>query len=518
MKKNRREFLQLASAFTLTGSGIAWLAACGRPGADQAAAAAVSELVGYDAMGLAELVRRGEVTPLELVEDTLRRIDAVNPRIHAVLPDLFDVEIARRRAATNLGDGPLSGVPVLLKNLIAYRDARVTSGSRMIARAIELSGKPVDDHNHPLVDAMERAGMIITGLTNSPEFGLIDSTEPILHGASRNPWNLERTTGGSSGGTGAALAAGIVPLAHGNDGGGSIRIPASHCGVFGLKPTRAREAGNLAEGNMAMLAISSNLCLSRTVRDTAAFLAAVERTDNPVLLPVGMVASPSSERRRIALLLTSLAGKAPEPEVETGALAAGRLCEELGHEVVPIDLPVDGPTFIDAFIGLWATSAVELEKQVAEQLGADAHAEDFLEPWTLGLAELAKSRGVEQCVLTAMHVFGETNRKLDAVLQEYDVILSPTLRTPPFLIGDHSPTADFATVLPRVLDVVGYTPLHNAAGTPAMSMPLHWTADGLPVGVQFAAAQGRERLLLELAYEIEEARPWKDRRPPVFAS
>ncbi|HVS61912.1 MAG TPA: amidase family protein [Thermoanaerobaculia bacterium] len=517
MRTNRRDFLRLASRLTLSGPALAWLGACS-PRPQAAAVAAGSELAGFDGVALAELVRKGEVTPLELLDDALRRIDAVNPQIAAVLPDLFDVEIARVRAAGPRGTGPLSGVPVLLKNLIPYKDARITSGSRLEARRIEQLGRPVDEQNHELVDAMQRTGMIIAGITNSPEFGLIDSTEPVLHGPTRNPWSLEHTTGGSSGGSAAAVAAGVVPLAHANDGGGSIRIPASHCGLFGLKPTRAREAGNVAAGDGAILAISSNLCVSRSVRDSAAFLASVERSDNPELPPVGFVTGPSKERRRIAVVLHSLEGTAPEPEVETGALAAARLCEELGHRVETVEPPFDGPAFIDAFIGFWAGGAAQIVDSVPELLGPEASPESYLEPWTLGLAELANSRGVEQCVLTALQVFSEVARAVDGLFESHDLLLSPTLRTPPFRIGDHDPTVDFDTLLPRVIDVVGYTPIHNAVGTPAMSMPLHWTESGLPVGVQIAAARGGERTLFELAYELEEARPWRDRRPPVSAT
>jgi amidase len=516
MRTNRRDFLRFASGLALSGSSLPWLAGCVGKTATSSPTG-LGELAGYDGVGLAELVKRGEVTPLELVDDALRRIEAVNGQIHAVLADLFDVERARARARGPLGEGPLSGVPVLLKNLIRYRDARITSGSRLFARRIEQRGGPLDDENDALVDAMERAGMIISGITNSPEFGLIDSTEPVLHGPSRNPWSLDHTTGGSSGGSAAAVAAGVVPVGHGNDGGGSIRIPASHCGLFGLKPTRAREAGNVAAGEGAILAIASNLCLSRTVRDTAAFLASVERTDNPELPPVGFVAGPSTERRSIGLVLRSLEDKPPEPEVETAVLAAAQLCEELGHRVEQVELGFDGAAFIDAFIGFWASGAAQIVDSVPELVGAEARPEDYLEPWTLGLAELAKSRGVEQCVVNAIQVFGEVARAVDALLGRHDLLLSPTLRTPPFRIGDHDPTVDFDVLMPRVLDVVGYTPVHNAVGTPAMSVPLHWTAAGLPVGVQLAAARGRERTLLEIAYELEEARPWRDRRPPVVA-
>src|SRR5580704_12438035 len=223
-----------------------------------------SQLVQYDALGVAELIRKKEITALEAIEDVLRRVEHVNPRINAVLTANFDFKKALARAKSIGGDGMFTGTPVMLKNLVAYTGARIDGGSRMEARRIEAVGIYVKETS-PLVDAMERSGMIVTGITNAPEFGLIDTTEPLLHGPTRNPWDVSRTAGGSSGGSAAAIAAGIVPLAHGNDGGGSIRIPSTQCGVFGLKPTRGRELGNspgARGGNNFDLNISSSLCLS----------------------------------------------------------------------------------------------------------------------------------------------------------------------------------------------------------------------------------------------------------------
>jgi amidase len=401
----------------------------------------------------------------------------------------------------------------MLKNLIAYRAARIDFGSRLYARAYARGTAPRSESS-ALADAIETAGMIVTGITNSAELGLIDSTEPVLHGATHNPWNSGYTAGGSSGGSAVVVAARIVPLAHGNDGAGSIRIPAAHCGVFGLKPSRGREAGS--GPSTALLNISSELCLSRTVRDTAAFLSAVEKRDDSDLSPVGFVAGPSGRRLRIASVTNSLQGERPHPEVERAVRSAGALCEELGHAVEETVLPVDGTEFMDAFIGLWATTTLHLESLVTEWLGTSADAADVLEPWTMGLIALAKERGREACILRAMQAFQKVNAQMEALFRRYDILLSPVVRVPPFPLGLRAPTQDFDVLMKAVLADVAYTPLQNATGMPGMSVPLHWTADGLPVGIQFSAWQGQERLLLELAYALEEARPWSDRVPSGF--
>lgn len=289
MSQTRRTFLKQSAAFSLLLS---------HPALAAQAKKHFSRLASYDALGLAELIRTKQVSALELVDEVIRRVERVNPKINAVLTKNLDFEMVRDRARKSQLEGMFAGVPVMLKNLQQYKDANIDSGSRLFAQAIAKRGNPTK-LNSPLIDAMERSGMLITGITNAPELGLIDTTEPLLHGPTRNPWNLSHTAGGSSGGTAAAIAAGIVPFAHGNDGGGSIRIPACQCGVFGLKPTRSRELGS--GGGMGVLNIASNLCLSRSVRDTAAFLSVVENKKNPNLPSVGFISGPSKKRLRIAL-------------------------------------------------------------------------------------------------------------------------------------------------------------------------------------------------------------------------
>jgi len=515
MDHARRDFLKKSAIFTLATAG-------GSPLSEYAAAQVkpkLPELANYDALGLAELIRKKQISPLELLDDVIVRVERINPKINAVLTKLFDVEKARERAKQGIGDGPFAGVPVMLKNLTQYKDARIDAGSRLFARYIEKKGNPFRT-NSPLIDAMERSGMIVAGITSSPELGLLDTTEPMLYGATRNPWSADRTAGGSSGGSAAAVAAGIVSLAHGTDAGGSIRIPACQCGVFGLKPTREREVGSDHAWSLGMeaLNIASELCLSRSVRDTAAFLNVVEKKDNQNLPPVGFISGPSKKRLKVALLLDTFQGKKPHPEVEKAVRASAQLCDELGHKVEEAKLDINGPEFIDTFLGLFASFTMQYEARIELLLGKENRSEDSLEPWTLGLIAMAKSRGgVQPCSQRAIKVFAEASAAVEKLFKTYDVILSPVMRVPPYKIGWHSPALDFDTLLARLLDELGYTPLHNAVGMPAMSVPLYWTRDGLPVGSQFAAWRGGEATLLGLGYELEEARPWAKKHPPIFA-
>ncbi|WP_456425815.1 amidase family protein [Rhodocaloribacter sp.] len=516
MHYSRRDFLKHVTALSIAAPTSLLTLSCRSraPGSSERSTTgpATSLLFEHDGVGLAELIRTRQITPTELVEEVLRQIEALDPSINAVVPALFDPELARNRAEQALGQGLLAGVPVMLKNLTDYRAARIDFGSRLYARAYARGAGPRPESS-AIADAIEDAGMIVTGITNSAELGLLDTTEPILHGATCNPWNCEYTAGGSSGGSAAVVAARIVPLAHGNDGAGSIRIPAAHCGVFGLKPSRGREVGS---GNATgILNLSSELCLSRSVRDTAAFLSVVENRGASDLPPVGFVEGPSARRLRIAVVTKSLQGAAPDPEVERGVGSAAELCEELGHTVEETTLPVDGGGFMDAFIGLWATTTLRLEALVAEWLGKGTDPADVLEPWTVGLIALAEARGRETCLLRAMEAFATANARMEALFDDYDVLLSPVLRVPPFRLGVLDPTQEFGVLMEHFMDDVGYTPLQNATGMPGMSVPLHWTTDGLPVGIQFSAWRGHERTLLELAYELEQARPWSGRIPAI---
>lgn len=472
-----------------------------------------SELASYDATALAELVSQKQITPLELVDDVLRRIDQINPQLNAVLPDLFDTSLARARAEGPLGSSALSGVPLLIKNIVQYKDANIDFGSRLNKLSNSKNGRPFKT-NSPFMNAVEQAGMIVTGVTNASEFGLIDSTESLAWGAAHNPWNPAFTTGGSSGGSAAAVAAGIVPLAHASDGGGSIRIPASQCGVFGMKLTRRRELKSFTEGGFALdlMGIYAEFCVSRTVRDSAAFLNLVERKDKA---SVGMVSGPSDKRLKIALVLEGSNGMMPSPEVEESVRATAKLCDSMKHEVEEIKLPINTEPLTDAFLGYWAAATMSLDADIKKLLGEDVTRAEVLEPWTIGLMEIGRKRGLGKIMADVKKAFDEASKQCKTFFDSYDVILSPVLRHPPFQLGTNAPTLPFDQVMEQTLDRVAYTPLNNACGTPGMSVPLGWTKGGLPIGSHFSAWRGGDAMLLALAYELELASPWKNRKPPI---
>lgn len=461
--------------------------------------------VKLDATAQAQLVRKGEVTPLELVDAAIRRIEALNPKLNAFVTTCFDR--AREQAKGTLPDGPFRGVPYAIKDISEYEGTRCTFGSRLFADNIST-------RNDGIVQSALNAGLIPLGKTNTPEFGLLATTESLLLGPAHNPWNLERSTGGSSGGAAAAVASGMLPFAQASDGGGSIRNPASCCGVFGLKPSRGRiyDTRTQPPGDIAVA-----FAVSRSVRDSARLFAASEHTGpySP-LLPVGEVREPSRRRLKIALSTRSGTGVSAHPEVVGAIEKTAKLCEELGHTVVLADHPIDGEEFIDNFLALWAAGPTWLEKYAwiigLRQLRL-ASADDVLEPWTLGLAEWLRQRdagAVERAVAYCKTV----GRAYDAFFQTYDVQLLPVLQQPPIELGEQAPNVPFDTLLERVVGYSSFTPPYNAAGAPAMSVPLFMSSDGLPIGSQFGARVGDERTLFELAYELEQAQPWADRLPP----
>ena len=321
---------------------------------------------------------------------------------------------------------------------------------------------------------------------------------------------MTRSTGGSSGGAAAAVAAGIVPLAEASDGGGSIRIPASCCGVFGLEPSRGRmlaDAGAESPGD-----IDVHHCVSRSVRDSALLLSLTERSDAEAPFPaVGYVSGPSPRRLRIALSTRSQLGEEPDLEVRAATEAAARLCARLGHAVFEASPDLSGDAFAEHFLTLWAHGPAQLIEQLQRhESGPERVA--LLEPWTLGLAEefARKPLGSLQA---ALGYFASVERTLDEFFAGVDVWLTPVLASPPPPLGELAPDVPFATLRERCIRYVGYTPIHNVAGTPAMSVPLGWSAAGLPIGAQFAARRGDEATLLGLAYELETARPWAGRWP-----
>lgn len=455
-----------------------------------------------DAVAQAAALRAGEITPLELVDAAIARIQSVNPKVNAVVAEFFDK--ARAQAKQNLSQGPLSGVPYLIKDLDDVKGEIATSGSRLMA-------KHVGQDNAPMAAKAIDSGMIVLGKTNTPEFGLTATTESLLLGACHNPWNLEHSTGGSSGGAAAAVASGMLPVAHASDGGGSIRIPASCCGVFGLKPSRGRMnlGGSKMPGDIGV-----ENCVSRTVRDSATMFAISEDTAaNAVFKPTGFVSGPSKTRLKVAFATRANTGAEPDPEVKASIEATAKLCESMGHHVVEDMPPVNGEEFIECFITAWAAGAASLV-QLAQSLKLKP--EDVLEPWTLGLAEyfMKKPSGTLEKSLAN---FKTVEAQMETFFAKHDVWLTPVLAAPPPKIGWLSITLPFETHFKRVTEYVAYTPLHNAAGTPAMSVPLGWSKSGLPIGSHFAAAKGNERMLYELAYELEAAQPWANRHASTFA-
>ncbi|MGX1199348.1 amidase [Parvibaculum sp. MBR-TMA-1.3b-4.2] len=462
----------------------------------------MDELAKLDATAQAELVAKGEASPLELVEAAIARIEKVNPQVNAVVTTFYDK--AREEAKAGPAKGPFTGVPNLVKDLDNLKGTKATSGCRLLAENIS----PETD---PVIAGFEAAGFVMLGKSNTPEFGLLGTTESVLLGPCNNPWNLEHSPGGSSGGAAAAVASGMVPLAHATDGGGSIRIPASCCGVFGLKPSR----GRIELGERQLPGdIGFQHCVSRSVRDSATALAVSEKQGaNAVLPPVGRVEGPGKKRLKIAFSTADYTAREPDADVKAATESVAKLCEELGHEIVPATSEVNGEAFKDAFLAAWASGPSQLLALV-KQMGLDPEA--VLEPWTIGLANLFDSKPADT-LEKALAEFAIVTAETASFMADYDVWLTPMLSAAPPKTGEQGPSVPFDTLYERVFNYVTYTPVHNVAGTPAMSVPLSWNEAGLPIGAQFAAPLGQERVLLELAYELEQARPWADKYPPVFA-
>ncbi len=456
------------------------------------------DLAELDATAQAERVRRREVSAQALLDAALDRIAESNPRLNAIVTLLPDAagEQARAQAAQPVA-GPFTGVPYALKDLIDWQGTRRTSGSRLLAGHVSAQ-------SHELVTRTQASGLVLLGKTNTPEFALDGSTEPLLFGPSRNPWDPSRSCGGSSGGAAVAVASGMLPMAHASDGGGSIRIPASCCGLFGLKPSRGRMVGSRDSD------AGVEHALTRSVRDSAALFLWNQRQDAAAPLPpVALPAGPLRRRLRIGYAMQGLRGRGPSAAVQAALDDTARLCEALGHHVEPVALPVDGETFLRHFMTLWsggAARAVEL----ARSRGLDPEA--VLEPWTLYLARHAAGLPAEARSQATAYAALAT-RQVDEFFTRHDLLLSPVVSEEPPPLGVLAPTVDGPVLWERLLDYVAWTPIHNLAGTPAMSVPLGTGRSGLPIGSQFAARIGQEALLFELALQLEQARPWRGLAP-----
>jgi len=472
----------------------------------------IEEYEEQDALGLAAWVRDGEVKPTELLEAAVARVEARDPVINAVVIRAF--EEAERAIAAGLPDGPFRGVPWLLKDLYAsWKGVRLTNGSRFFSRS-------VDDAESELVARYRRAGLVFFGRSASPEFGITTTTESLLFGQTRNPWNPEHTAGGSSGGAAAAVAAGILPAAHASDGGGSIRIPASCCGLFGMKPTRARvPAGpKVGEGWSGM---STAHAVTRSVRDSAALLDACAGPAPgdpywapPPARPFREEVGADPGRLRIALQTRAFNDAEVDPECERAAREAAELCRRLGHEVAEAELGIDREAMGRATQVIIAANLHASLQERAEAVGRDFTADD-VEPMTLLMVQAVKSATATEYA-RALRVIHELGRRVAAFLDGYDALLTPTMATPPLRLGALALTrTDVPGLMGDLARTVGFTQLFNAAGNPAMSVPLAWGASGLPIGVQFAGRFGDEATLFRLAGQLEAEQPWWSNRPEL---
>ncbi len=468
----------------------------------------------YDALGLAGLVSRGEVSAAELLEEAIARAQRVNPVINAITVPLY--EHAREAARTGLPLGPFSGVPFLLKDLGVFLAGTRTTGS----------GKLYEDfvapHDSTIVARYRAAGLNTFGKSASPEMGLAPSTEPAMFGPCRNPWNLEHSAGGSSGGKAAAVAARVLPMAHATDGGGSIRIPASACGLFGLKVTRARNpmGPDLGEGWGGM---SGGHCVSRTVRDSAALLDASAGPDvgDPYWAPppAGRFLDEVGRepgRLRVALCTSPWNGVAVDPECARAAEDAARLCERLGHHVFVARPEFDARAFGDATRTVIAGNVLAVLQARAKALGRTLEASD-VERLTWAMAELGASHTAADYA-RSINVIHAVGRVVGRFFETFDVLLTPTMAAPPSRLGMLSlSNPDTDAYVDAVNRSIAFTSLFNASGHPAASLPLHWTPEGLPVGVQIVAPFGDEARIFRLAAQIEAAAPWDGRRAPHAA-
>jgi amidase len=481
---------------------------------------ATTELAFLDATAQAALVRRGEITPRELVDAAIARLEAVNPRLNAVI--LPHPEAARALASSHdLPLGPFRGVPFLVKDLLCY----VTGEPYHMGTRVLRDAGFVAPHDTYLAARLHAAGFVTLGRTNTPEIGTLPTTEPVAYGPTRNPWDPERSPGGSSGGSAAAVAAGIVPAAHGNDGGGSIRIPASACGLVGLKPTRGRTSAGPDMGELvAGLAVEG--VLTRSVRDTAGILDAVAGgmpgdpyAAPPFRRPLADEIGAPTGRLCIGVLARPPGGLfAAHPDVVAGAEAAARLLGSLGH-----DVDDSHPAALDEaeagqhFSIFYAANAARLLDVIGDLAGRRVGAED-VEPLNWVLAEMGRVLSAEQYLATRQWVDAWRRRVAEWWASGHDLLLTPTLPEPPVPLGSFTATAtDPVTAGIHASQFAAFTLPFNLTGQPAISLPLHASATGLPIGVQLVAAYGREDVLVRIAAELEAAAPWSARRPMIHA-
>jgi amidase len=465
----------------------------------------MSELARLDGTGLAELVRDGQVSPAELVASAIGRIEALNPELNAVISDLSERAVAA--AGGPLPDGPFRGVPLLLKDLACHSAGDPFHEGMAFLKRLEWT----ESEDQFLARKFREAGFVFVGKTNTPELGILPTTEPEAYGPTRNPWDLARSPGGSSGGSAAAVAAGLVAVAHGNDGGGSIRIPASHCGLVGLKPSRGRvslgaEFGDVISG----LVVEHVLC--RSVRDSAGVLDVIcgAMPGDPYVAPARQ--RPYSEEvgadagaLRVGLMTTPPGGQfAAHTDCVAAAEAAASTLEQLGHRVEPAHpAALDDPEYVSTFLLRWTAGIAWNLKYWEARTGKPIGSGDV----SHGAADYLRAVEYHQRL---------TRRIAEWWREGFDLLLTPTTAEPATPLGTFAPAPDNpAAPIMRSVPLATFTAVFNTTGQPAISVPVHWTADGLPVGAQLVAAYGREDQLIRVAAQLEQASPWADRWPSL---
>jgi amidase len=448
-----------------------------------------------DAVGVVEALRSGSISAAEATEAAVSRTERLNPELNGLAFEAFDR--ARNRAGRAYG-GYFDGVPSFIK------DNSDVAGMPTMKGADAWQPRPLDTDGD-FTRVFLSTGLNILGKTQMSEFGFSAVAEHPRLGAVRNPWDTERTAGASSSGSGAFVAAGAVPIAHANDGGGSIRIPASCTGLVGLKPSRGRLPLEVEHAEMP-IRIVANGVLTRSVRDTAAFYREAEKAwRNPKLPAIGDVTGPGRRRLRIAVVTRSIR-RDSGPQVRDATLATAKLLERLGHRVEHVDeIPVPA-SFVDDFVLYWALLSMALVRGGRKRFGPTFD-RTRLDNLTLGLDRYA-ARNLHRIPLVVARL-AATKRRIRGFTRRYDVVLTPTLAEPPPPVGHLDPTAPYQQIIDRLIDWVAFTPLHNITGDPAMSLPLAQSAEGLPIGLMFAAPTGAEATLLELAYELEDAQPFR---------
>jgi amidase len=455
-------------------------------------------LANWDAVETRDRIRKKEVSAEEVIRAAIVRAEEAR-HLGAVFEPTYERALAH--AGDRGGMASLAGVPTFIKDLAEIRGVPTTWGSRA-------SGRYVSRRTDPFVSGFEETGVVTLGKSACPELGLTVTTEPLGRPPCRNPWDPSRSSGGSSGGAASLVAAGVVPMAHATDGGGSIRVPAACCGLVGLKPSRFR--ADLKGSKVLPLNIVTDGVVTRTVRDTVAFYAAIEsRPGTRELAPIGEGPAGPSRPLRIGAFVDAPVGTPVNPEVRDAVLAAARLCRALGHVVEEIACPFEGGVIDDflRYFGFLAWLQVHTAR-LALHWGFDP---SKIEPWTRGFMEFfSREKLAAWSAIRRLRAFSRTFAE---VMTRHDVLISPTAAEPAPPLGYLAPDLPFETLFARIRAYVPFTPLHNASGAPAISLPLARSSAGLPIGVQFAAAHGHDRMLLDLALSIEAAQPWETTAP-----